>query len=116
MFSSDIPGGGKLVSQITTRTNLDDMYWNELSPDSYGYLQIPDDGSAIFPSVLRAEHPDSSTLDKMKKDSKKDGFFYVGGDGSGNDHLVAAGYELVKKEDLDALTARVKALESKINK
>ena len=116
MFSSDIPGGGKLVSQITTRTNLDDMYWNELSPDSYGYLQIPDDGSAIFPSVLRAEHPDSSTLDKMKKDSKKDGFFYVGGDGSGNDHLVAAGYELVKKEDLDALTARVKALEDKLNK
>lgn len=116
MFSSDIPGGGKLVSQITTRTNLDDMYWNELSPDSYGYLQIPDDGSAIFPSVLRAEHPDSSTLDKMKKDSKKDGFFYVGGDGSGNDHLVAAGYELVKKEDLDALTTRVKALEDKLNK
>ena len=116
MFSSDIPGGGKLVSQITTRTNLDDMYWNELSPDSYGYLQIPTDGSAIFPSVLRAEHPDSSTLDKMKKDSKKDGFFYVGGDGSGNDHLVAAGYELVKKEDLDALTTRVKALEDKLNK
>lgn len=116
MFSSDIPGGGKLVSQITTRTNLDDTYWNELSPDSYGYLQIPDDGSAIFPSVLRAEHPDSSTLDKMKKDSKKDGFFYVGGDGSGNDHLVAAGYELVKKEDLDALTTRVKALEEKLSK
>lgn len=116
MFSSDIPGGGKLVSQITTRTNLDDADWNELSPDSYGYLQIPDDGSAIFPSVLRAEHPDSSTLDKMKKDSKKDGFFYVGGDGSGNDHLVAAGYELVKKEDLDVLTTRVKALEEKLNK
>ena len=116
MFSSDIPGGGKLVSQITTRTNLDDADWNELSPDSYGYLQIPDDGSAIFPSVLRAEHPDSSTLDKMKKDSKKDGFFYVGGDGSGNDHLVAAGYELVKKEDFDALTTRVKALEEKLNK
>lgn len=116
MFSSDIPGGGKLVSRITTRTNLDDADWNELSPDSYGYLQIPDDGSAIFPSVLRAEHPDSSTLDKMKKDSKKDGFFYVGGDGSGNDHLVAAGYELVKKEDFDALTTRVKALEEKLNK
>ena len=116
MFSSDIPGGGKLVSQITTRTNLDDMYWNELSPDSNGYLQIPTDGSAIFPSVLREQNPDSSTLDKMKKDSKTDGFFYVGGDGSGHDHLVAAGYELVKKEDLDALTARVAALESKLNK
>lgn len=116
MFSSDIPGGGKLVSQISTRTNLDDMYWNFLRPDSNGYLQIPDDGSAIFPSVLREHNPDSSTLDKMKKDSKKDGFFYVGGDGSGNDHLVAAGYELVKKEDLDALTARVVALENKLSK
>lgn len=115
MFSSDIPGGGKLVSQISTRTNLDDMYWNFLRPDSNGYLEIPTDGSAIFPSVLREQNPDSSTLDKMKKDSKKDGFFYVGGDGSGNDHLVAAGYELVKKEDLDALTTRVKALEDKLN-
>ena len=116
MFSSDIPGGGKLVSQISTRTNLDDMGWNFLRPDSNGYLEIPTDGSAIFPSVLREQYPDSSTLDKMKKDSKKDGFFYVGGDGSGNDHLVAAGYELVKKEDLDALTTRVKALEDKLNK
>ena len=116
MFSSDIPGGGKLVSQISTRTNLDDMSWNFLRPDSNGYLEIPTDGSAIFPSVLREQYPDSSTLDKMKKDSKKDGFFYVGGDGSGNDHLVAAGYELVKKEDLDALTTRVKALEDKLNK
>lgn len=116
MFSSDIPGGGKLVSQISTRTNLDDMSLNFLKPDSNGYLEIPTDGSAIFPSVLREQNPDSSTLDKMKKDSKKDGFFYVGGDGSGNDHLVAAGYELVKKEDLDALTTRVTALESKLNK
>ena len=116
MFSSDIPGGGKLVSQISTRTNLDDMSVNFLTPDSNGYLEIPTDGSAIFPSVLREHNPDSSTLDKMKKDSKKDGFFYVGGDGSGNDHLVAAGYELVKKEDLDALTARVAALEEKLNK
>lgn len=116
MFSSDIPGGGKLVSQISTRTNLDDMSLNFLKPDSNGYLEIPTDGSAIFPSVLREQNPDSSTLDKMKKDSKKDGFFYVGGDGSGNDHLVAAGYELVKKEDLDALTTRVAALEQKLNK
>ena len=115
MFSSDIPGGGKLVSQISIEQGANGG-WSSLSPDSYGNLSIPTDSSAIFPSVLRAQNPDSSTLDKMKNESKKDGFFYVGGDEFGHDHLVAAGYELVKKEDLDALTARVAALEAKLSK